>query len=160
MKCHPGWLSAGLLLAVALACNFSKNSNYSNSNENRSGNTSTNTRRANADFYVTLTYVAKDDNGDAGESTNTLAASDRTVHCVVTFNEAKPGTKIRVVWVAENVEGKSKHSELDSIDHIMDYDEKKLDFHLTWSQDWRPGTYRVEIYIDGILDKTTDYTIE
>jgi len=120
MKRHPGWLAAGLLLAIVLACNVSKNFNYS----------------------------------------TTFAPSDRKVHCVVTFNKTKPATKIRLVWMAENVEGRSKHSELDSIDHITDVDEERSDFHLTWSRHWRPGTYRVEIYIDGILDKTIDYTVE
>ena len=160
MKRHPGWLATGLLLAIVLECNVSKNFN-STSSENRSANTSTNTRRANADFYVKLVYMAKAEYGKVGgESTTTFAPSDRTVHCVVTFNKTQPGTKIRLVWVAENVEGKSKHSELDSIDHITDVDEDRTDFHLTWSRDWRPGTYRVEIYIDGILDKTIDYTVE
>ncbi len=160
MKRHPGWLAAGLLLAIVLACNVSKNFNNSTSNENRSANTSTNTRRAHGDFYVESAYMAKDDNGNAGDSTTTFAPSDRKVHCVVTFNKTKPATKIRLVWMAENVEGRSKHSELDSIDHITDVDEERSDFHLTWSRDWRPGTYRVEIYIDGILDKTIDYTVE
>src|SRR2546425_11092919 len=118
MKCHPGWLAAGLFVAVVLACNVSKNFNYSTSNDNRSANTSTNTRRANADFYAERLSMAKDDNGKVGDLTNTFAPSDRTIHCVVTFNKAKGGTKIKATWVAENVEGRSKHSELDSIDHI------------------------------------------
>ncbi len=160
MKLHSTWLATGMLLFAVFACNAGKNDNNSNSNDNRSTNASTNTRRANSDFFVTLVYMAKGDYGKVGESTTTFAPSDRTVHCVVTFNKRKPGTKIRLVWVAENVEGRSKHSELDSIDHIADVDEERTDFHLTWSRDWRPGTYRVEIYIDGILDKTIDYTVE
>ncbi len=32
--------------------------------------------------------------------------------------------------------------------------------HLTYSKDWPKGDYRVEVYINGALDKTTDYTIE
>ena len=160
MKCHPGWLAAGLLITVVLACNVSKNFNYSTSNENQSANTSSNTRRANADFYVERLYMAKDNDGKVGDSTTTFAPSDRTVHCLVTFNKAKGGTKIKATWVAENVEGRSKHTVLDSIDHTSDVDEEKTDFHVTWSRDWRPGTYRVEIYIDGILDKSIDYTVE
>ena len=160
MKGHPGWLAAGLLLAGVLACNLSNNVNHSSSDNNRSVNTPADTRRASADFYVRLAYMAKDDNGEVGESTTTFAPSDRTIHCVVTFNKVKPGTKIRLVWVAEDVEGRSKGSEVDSIDHITDVDEQKMDGHLTWSRDWRLGTYRVEIYIDGTLDKTVNYTVE
>jgi hypothetical protein len=161
MKSHPLWLAAGLLLFAVLACNLGKNANNSNSNSNgnTSSNTSTNGRRANADVYVKTVEVAKDDNGDAGESTTTFAPSDRTVHCVVTLNKAKGDTKVKVVWVAVDTEG-AKDEELDSLEYSTKLYGERVDGHLTWPRDWPRGRYRVDVYIDGALDKTTNYKIE
>src|SRR5229473_4687028 len=108
MKLHSGWLAAGLLLAVVLACNTSKNgnnSNSNNSNSNKSSNSSSNKRPANADVYVERIEMAKDNNGEPGDSTTSYEPGDRTVHCVAHLNKAKAGTEIRFVWKAVDVEG-------------------------------------------------------
>ncbi|HVS82755.1 MAG TPA: hypothetical protein VHE60_13575 [Pyrinomonadaceae bacterium] len=161
MKRHPVRLATGLLLFAVLACNLGKNANNSNSNSNgnKSSNISTNARRANADVYVETANVAKDDNGDAGESTTTFAPSDRTVHCVVTLNKAKGNTKVKVVWVAVDTEG-AKNEELDSLEYSTKLYGERVDGHLTWPRDWPRGMYRVEVYINGALDKTITYTVE
>lgn len=167
MKRHSGWLAAGLLLFAVLACNLSKNHNNSNnsnnsnsnSNSNRNSNTPTINRPANADVYIDRIRMAKDDDGKPGETTTTFAPSDRKVHCVIDLNKAKGGTKVRAVWVAVDVEG-AKNKELESIDYTTKSFESKITGHLTWSRDWPIGTYRVDVYINGALDKTLDYTVE
>src|SRR5258708_40148093 len=106
MKLHSGWLAAGLLLAVVLACNTSKNGNNSNSNNsnnsnsNKSSNSSSNTRPANADVYIEKIEMAKDNNGEPGDTTTTFGASDSKIHCVINLNKAKAGTKFRTAWGA------------------------------------------------------------
>src|SRR6266436_4733344 len=111
MKLHSGWLAAGLLLAVVLACNTSKignnsNSNNSNnSNSNKSSNSSSNTRAANADVYVEKIEMAKDNDGEPGEPTTSYEPGDRTVHCVAHLNKGKAGTEIRFVWKIVDVAG-------------------------------------------------------
>lgn len=161
MKRHSGWLAAGLLLFAVLACNASKNgnNNNSNSNNNKNSNTATTNRPANADVYVDKISMAKDDNGKPGESTTTFAPSDRTVQCVINLNKAKGGTQVKVVWVAVDVEG-SKNEELKSIDYTTKSFESKITGHLTWPRDWPSGTYKLEVYINGALDKTINYTVE
>src|SRR5260370_19553627 len=89
MKSHPGWLAAGLLLAVVLACNVSKNSNNSNSNNSNNSNSnsnnksSTNARPANAEIYIEQLSMAKDNDGKPGETATTFAPSDGKIHCVI-----------------------------------------------------------------------------
>jgi hypothetical protein len=162
MKRHSGWLAAGLLLFAVLACNLSKNGNNSNnSNKTTNANKATPqpTRAANADVYVDRIYMAKDKNGDPGEETTSFAPSDRMIHCVIALNKAKKGTEVRFIWKIVDVEG-SKNEDIKTIDYTTKSFENKVHGHLNLPRDWPVGKYRVEVYINGNLDKTIDYTIE
>jgi hypothetical protein len=163
MKLHSGWIAAGLLLFVVLACNLSKNGNNSNnSNRNTNQNTSkapTPNRPANAEVYVNRIYMARDNNGKPGAETNSFDPSDRTVYCVIDLNKAKKGIDVRYVWKAVDVEGR-KDEEIKTIEYTTNSFEKQVQGHLQYSTDWPTGTYRVEVYINGNLDKTIDYTID
>lgn len=159
MKRHPGWLAAGLLLFAVLACNLSKNKNTSNYNGPYNNAPSTN-RPANAEIFVDQIQMAKDEDGKVGASTTSFNPSEHTVRVVITLNKAKAGTKLRAVWLAADVEGMPKNRELKSVDYTTTSFDKKVPGYLTWSQDWPKGTYRVEVYINGALDKTLNYTVE
>ncbi len=165
MKRHPAYLGAGLLLFAVLACNLSKNSNNSNNSNNRNSNANANkatpqpTRAADADVYVDKIYMAKDNNGQAGDETTSYAPGDRTVHCIIELNKAKKGTEVRFVWKAVDVAG-SRNEDIKTIDYTTKSFENKVHGHLTLPGDWPTGTYRVEVSINGVLDKTLDYTVE
>ncbi|HXI75201.1 MAG TPA: hypothetical protein VNG94_06410 [Pyrinomonadaceae bacterium] len=163
MKIHSGWLAAGLLLFALLACNLSKNSNNANnsnknSNENKAAKSQP-TRPANADVYVNRVYMAKDKNGQPGDETTSYEPTDLTVHCIIELNKAKKGTEVRYVWKIWDVEGE-KDKEIKTTDYTTNSFENKVHGHLQLPSDWPKGTYRVEVYINGNLDKTIDYTIE
>lgn len=161
MKRHTGWLAAGLLVFAVLACNLSKNSNNSNnsnSNTNKNTNSATINRPANADVYVDQISMAKDDNGKPGETTTSFEPGDRTIHCVADLNKAKKGTEVRFVW--KMVDAGGKNGELTTIDYTTKSFENKVHAHLTKPSDWSTGTYEVDVYINGALDKIVKYTIE
>jgi hypothetical protein len=160
MKLHSGWLAGGLLLVVVLACNTSKNSNNSNnSNSNKASNSSSNTRPANADVYVETLSMAKDKDGDPGDTTTSFEPGDHTIHCVADLNKAKSGTAVKFIWKAVDVED-SKNGEIKTIDYSTKSFENKVHAHLTLPRDWPKGSYKVEVYINGALDKTVNYTVE
>jgi hypothetical protein len=162
MKLHSGSLAAGLLLFAVLACNLSKNTNNSNnSDQNSNANKSTPqpTRRADADVYVDRVYMAKDNNGQPGDETTSYEPSDRTVHCIIELNKAKKDTEVRFIWKMADVGGE-KNKEIRTTDYTTKSFENKVHGHLQLPYDWPKGTYRVEIYINGSLDKTIDYSIE
>ena len=150
MKRHPAWLAAGMLIFAVLACNLSKNKN-GNVNVNRGSE-----RPADAEVYTEEVYMAKDKDGPA---TSTFAPSDRTVHVVINLNKAKTGTDVKVTWFADDVEG-ATNKELKTLDYMTKAFEKKIPGYLTWSQDWHKGRYRVEVHIDGHLDRTIYYDVE
>ena len=163
MKRHPAWLAAGLLIFALLACNLSKNSNNSNnsnknSNDNKNTNTNKQSSRTNADIYVDRIYMAKDDNGKPGDETSSFEASEHTVHCIANLNKAKKGTKVRFVWKMIDVAG-SKDKEIRTTDYTTNSFENKVHGYLTLPSDWPKGTYGVEVYINGELDKSIEYTV-
>ena len=150
MKHHPAWLAAGFVVFALLACNLSGNKN---------ANTNGSNRPPNAEVYVDQLHMAKDDNGDPGASTTSFAPSDRTVHVVITLNKQKAGTKVRVVWIAADVAG-AKNKELKSLDYTTTAADKTIPGYLRWSADWERGDYKVEVYINGVLDKTINYRVD
>lgn len=152
MKRYSAWVAFGLLAFVVLACNLSKNKNVNvNVNVNRGSD-----RPADAEVYTEEVYVAREKDGAA---TSTLSPSDRTVHVVINLNKAKTGTDVKVTWFADDVEG-TTNKELKTLEYTTKSSEKKIPGYLTWSQDWQKGRYRVEVYIDGRLDRTVYYDVE
>lgn len=152
MKRHPAWIAFGLLLFVVLACNLSRNKN-----ENSNGNSNSGSNRpADAEVYTDEVYMAKDEDGSP---TSTFAPSDRKVHVVINLNKAKTGTDIKVIWFADNVVGASNR-ELKTLEYTTKAGERKIPGYLTWSEDWPKGRYRVEVHIDGNLDRTVYYDVE
>ncbi len=145
-------LALGLIVFAIFACKTS------NKNINVNTNTGSN-RPANAEVYVDQVHMAKDDNDEPGESATTFSPSDHKVHVVITLNKAKAGTQVRAIWIAANVAGET-NKQLKSLDYTTNSAEKTISGYLRWPQDWPTGDYRVEIYINGVLDKTINYTIQ
>lgn len=153
MKRHPAWLAAGLVIFALLACNLTKNSN-SSSSDNRSVNTS------NADVSVDRINMAKDDGGKPGDPTSSFAPDERTVYTVVILNKPKEGTRVKWVWLAVDAQPFQKNQQLQSAEYTTGPDDTNVHGHLTWSKDWPQGTYRCEVYLNGVLGKSVNYTVE
>jgi hypothetical protein len=158
MKRHSIWLIAALLMLAVPGCSKRGNSNNSN-NSNSLNRSSTNNRPANADVFIDKIHMAKDKNGDPGETTTTFKPGDHTIHCVVTLNKAKAGTVVEFVWFATDVAG-SKSESIKKLDYTTKAAETEVHGHLTFPNDWPKGTYDVEVYVNDALGKTIKYTVE
>ena len=159
MKHHPAWLAVGLLVFVVLACNLSKNTNTnSNSNANSNSTSSTDTDLGSGTAIKEI-HMAKDDgNGQPGDETDSFAPGDRTVHCVATLRESKAGTAMKFSWWIVDADG-SKNQKIKEIDYKTRALENVVHGHLTLPQDWPAGKYKVQIYVNGDLDKTVFYSV-
>lgn len=159
MKHHPAWLAVGLLVFVVLACNLGKNTNTnSNSNANSNSNSSTDPDLGSGTAIKEI-HMAKDDgNGAPGTETDSFAPGDRTVHCVATLRESKSGTAMRFSWWIVDADG-SKNQKVKDIDYKTRALENIVHGHLTLPQDWPVGKYKVQIYVNGDLDKTAFYSV-
>ena len=160
MKKHTAWLAAGLLLFAVLACNISKNfnTNSNRSNSNSNSQTATDTDQGSGAAIEEI-HMAKDDgNGSPGEKSDTFEPGDRTIHCVTKLKEAKSGTDMRFSWWIVDADG-SQNQKVKDIDYRTRALENVVHAHLTLPQDWPTGKYKVQVYINGDLDRTAFYTV-
>ncbi len=137
MKLHSGWLAVGLLIFAVMACSTSNTSSGP----------------------ISEGHMAKDNNGEPSDQTNTFAPGDRTVHCLVTLNEAKEGTRIKFAWTIVDA-GDSKNEKLKDIDYTTGPKENIVHGHLTAPRDWPTGKYKCEVYVNDKSEKTIDYYVK
>jgi hypothetical protein len=156
MKHHSAWLAACLLLFVVLACNLSKNKNA-----NLSSNTnSTPDVEEGSGTFIKEIHMAKDNGrGAPGDKTDSFAPDDRTIHSVATLKESKAGTQMMFSWWIVDADG-TKNKKFKDIDYTTGALENVVHGHLTAPKDWPPGKYKVQVYVNGNLDKTIGYTVE
>ncbi|HLN98427.1 MAG TPA: hypothetical protein VK208_08205 [Pyrinomonadaceae bacterium] len=162
MKHHPAWLAAGLLVFVVLACNLGKKANTNVGNANTNANSKTQPG-AETDLgsgaAIKEIHMAKDDgNGSPGDETDTFAPGDRTIHCVTSLNSAKAGTQMKFSWWIVDADG-SQNQKIKEIDYKTRALENVVHGHLTLPQDWPTGKYKVQVYVNGDLDRTVFYTV-
>lgn len=159
MKLHSGWLAAGLLLCIVLACNFSKTTSNRNSNSESSAGSSAST--SGPGEFISEIRMAKDDgSGDPqDDSVTVFSPGDRTVHCVVKLKDSESGTKMKFSWWIVDAGG-DKNEKIKEIDYTTRSLENVVHGHLTLPQDWPKGKYKVDVYVNGNVDKTINYSVE
>lgn len=164
MKQHPAWLATGLFVFVVLACNLSRNANKnsnsnSNSNSNASSQPNTEVDLGSA-VAIKEIHMAKDNgNGQPGDETTSFEPGDHTIHCVTTLNAPKAGTDMRFAWWMVDAGG-SHNEKFKEIEYTTKPREYLVHGHLTFSRDWPTGKYKVQVYVNGDLDRTVFFNIE
>ena len=154
MKKYSAGIAAALLFFAVLACNLGKNKNTSSNNNANSDTEST------TGSDIKEIHMAKDDgSGQPGEETTTFAPGDHTIHCVATLNESKSGTAIKFSWWIVDADG-TQDKKIKDIDYTTKTLENVIHGHLTLPQDWPKGKYKVEMYVNGNLEKTVPYSVQ
>jgi len=156
MKHHPAWLAAGLLVFIVLACSVGKNKN---ANTNTNSNSGPEVADTGSGVAIKEIHMARDDGGKPGDRTNTFEPGDRTIHCVTTLKQAKSGTDMRFSWWIVDADG-TTNKKIKDIEYSTSALENIIHGHLTLPQDWPKGKYKVQVYVNGDLDKTANYTVE
>jgi hypothetical protein len=130
-------LAVGLLIFAVMACS--------------SSNTSSGP--------ISEGYMAKDNNGEPGDQTNTFAPGDRTVHCQIKLSEAKEGTRIKFAWSIVEA-GDTKNEKIKDIEYTTGAKENIVHGHLTAPRDWPTGKYKCEVFVNDKSEKTIDYYVK
>ncbi|HWN08279.1 MAG TPA: hypothetical protein VNO50_03250 [Pyrinomonadaceae bacterium] len=158
MKHHPAWLAAGLLVFVVLACSVGKNTNKE-SNSNSNSSRTVEVEDAGPGILIKEIHMAKDNGGKPGKEADSFEPGDRTIHSVATLKESKSGTEMRFSWWIVDADG-TQNRKIKDIDYSTRALENIIHGHLTAPQDWPRGKYKVQVYVNGDLDKTVFYTVD
>ena len=84
-----------------------------------------------------------------------------TIHAVIAIKDAPANTKFRATFFAVDADGsKLCNAKLGESEQSAS-GSKNLDFALTPAKDkpWSLGTYRADVYVNGVLDHTANYVV-
>ena len=108
-----------------------------------------------------LAKDAQGDNFDPVDPTSTFPTDQPVIHLIVTLKNAPSDTTVKTVWIAVDVgDAAPANTEIDQTE-ITTHGSGNVDFTLSQpsSGAWPVGKYKVDIYLNGKLDKTVEYTI-
>ena len=96
-------------------------------------------------------YLAKDDGaGNPGEAATEFISTDVPIHCVVVLGKASSAT-VKMDLIAVSVAGVKPESRVISTSYTTKGLQDRVLFNGKPQKLWIAGTYRADIYVDGIL---------
>lgn len=105
-------------------------------------------------------YLAKDDGeGKPGDVVSTFGISDIPIHCIVQLDTVKI-TTVKMHLVAVSVPGVRPEAKVVTTSYTTKGNENQVNFTGRPDKVWTPGKYRVDIFLDGKLAKSHDFTIQ
>ena len=135
-------------------------------------------------FTSTVLAKEKDEDADESESEVTIEktvlarevehkyepvksfAADDTFAVLVFLSEAKVGTKLKAVWTIVDAGGHEDEKILEkklelTADAIKGVEEaNRINFSLSHDKPYPTGDYKVDIYLNGELEKTVEFKIK
>jgi hypothetical protein len=109
---------------------------------------------------VTMASDVKADTKDPVNPTTEFKPA-ATFHAVVAIDKAPANTKFKSVWYATDVGNAAPANTLiDQTEVIADSNTRNIDFSLTPSSQWPVGKFRVEILVNGTLDRVVNFTVK
>lgn len=148
--------------------NTSSNSSSPSTSNSRTTNSSSSTNTSSGSpssssssgVHVDTIKLARDDSGSAGETASSFHPTDNPIHAIVRLTEFESGTKVKVVLMAVSVATGEKNTKVAEIEKETGSMQNELDTTFTLPKDWPTGTYRVDVYVNGSLDKSLTYQVE
>jgi hypothetical protein len=96
--------------------------------------------------------------GKAVDPTTTFRPADHVIHLVVVVGNAPDDTKVGATWYAVDAGG-AQNEKLDSATGTLSNGEDHIDFTLSNTADWPPGSYKVALTLDEKKDRTLDFNV-
>ncbi|HEX3101893.1 MAG TPA: hypothetical protein VHQ01_08885 [Pyrinomonadaceae bacterium] len=105
-------------------------------------------------------YLAKDDGkGKAGEQVSEFSTSDIPIYCVVLLDAGGKVT-VKMNFVAVSVTGVKPDTKVVTASYTTKEGQNRVNFSGRPDDKWTPGTYRVDIFIDGKISKNVEFEIK
>jgi hypothetical protein len=94
-----------------------------------------------------------------GTQETTVFAQDQTFYCIVTLANAPDDTTLKAVWTAVDVEGEDANTKIDEAETTAN-GQNIFTFNLANDGLWPTGKYKVDLYLNGTLDRTLDFEVQ
>ncbi len=111
---------------------------------------------------ITEVVMAKGTEGDGldPKDPTTVFSVDSTIHAVAKIKDAPSNTTFTAAFYVVDVGSAAEPNTLISTYDLTADGTRNLDFTLAPTTTWPPGTYRVEVSINGTLDQVVQYTVQ
>ena len=105
-------------------------------------------------------YLAKDNgSGKAGEQVAEFSTSDLPIYCVVLLERTGKVT-VKMNFVAVSVAGVKADTKVVTASYTTKDGQNRVNFSGRPEDLWTPGTYRVDIFLDGKIAKNVEFEIK
>lgn len=127
-----------------------------------SSTSSQSTTQSKPSNFVSSVTMAQDTQGANKDPMNptTTFGPNSTFHAIVRTQNAPANTKFKSVWYAVDVGSAAKPNTLIDETELATDGTRNIDFTLAPSTAWPPGSYRVEISVNGMLDTVTNFSVK
>lgn len=105
-------------------------------------------------------YLAKDDGyGNAGEQVTEFATGDVPIYCVVRLGSAVSAL-VKMNFVAVRVSGVIPETKVVTASYATKEGQDRVNFTGRPDGKWIPGTYRVDLFVDGKMVRNVTFDIK
>ena len=95
---------------------------------------------------------------EAGSQRTTVFAQDATFYAIVDLANAPDDTTVKAAWTAVEVEGADPNTAIDETE--LTTGSGNLVFQLNNNGLWPVGRYKVDLYLNGELDRTLEFDVQ
>jgi hypothetical protein len=89
---------------------------------------------------------------------NTFKPTDTPLHCVINLSAPDATTKVKTSWyLVESADFESQ--KIKDIEYTTAKHENVLDLYLSSEKPWPVGKYKVEVYLNDVLDRTLEFNV-
>lgn len=105
-------------------------------------------------------YLAKDNGkGKAGDQVSEFSTSDIPIYCIVLLDTVAKVT-VKMNFVAVNVSGVKTDTKVVTASYTTKDGQNRVNFSGRPDDKWTPGTYRVDIFLDGKIARNVEFEIK
>lgn len=110
-------------------------------------------------FSTAKIASAKMTSDNAGTQATTVFAQDQIFYCIVELANAPEDTKLKAVWTAVEVEGEQPNLQINTTEATVGT-QNVIPFELSLDGLWPTGKYKVDLYLNDVLDRTLEFEVQ
>lgn len=101
----------------------------------------------------------RDDVGEAGAETAVFAPTDIPVHCSIHLTSRRAAT-VKMRLVAAKANGLRAETVIVAVSYKTNGRQNVVNFTASPEKTWAAGVYRVDVYVDGKLNKSKNFEVQ